>query len=602
MPRALRRLAARLRRRLPGRPPVEFVVAPHGWVRLPAGLLDPWRGPRVLDFLEQEGLVDPRRVRRSTPARGLDLARVHDLDYLEGLELPGATERAFGMRLGDQVEQRVLRAHRAQVGATVQAAGRALETGGVVVHPGGGFHHARRDRAAGFCLFNDVAIAVARLRDLGFTDRIAVIDLDLHDGDGTRSIFAADPSVHTYSIHNRPWDDAGGAESTSIALGSGVGDERYLEALRATLPPLLDRFRPRLAFFLAGVDVAEDDDLGDWRITAGGIVARDAFVLGELGARRVPAVVLLAGGYGEEAWRHAARSLARLCHGRHAIEPPSTSEALVSRFRGLARELSAAELGGYGDELLTAEDLEEILGAAPARRFLGFYTGGGIELALERLGYFADVRSLGFDSPVVELDPGGPEGDILRVFGDGERRELLVELRARRDRRALPGFELLWLEWLLLQNPRASFTAERPRLPGQTFPGLGMLRETMTALVLVCDRLKLDGIGITAAHYHPASQSIAEMHLLDPADEPVFAAVCAAVRGLPIPEASRLVELGGLVDEATGEPYRWRPLSMLYPVSERLRAWFAARERPAAGPAPRFLRREPVPGAAVPVP
>jgi acetoin utilization deacetylase AcuC-like enzyme len=597
MPRALRRLAARLRRRLSGRPPVDFVVAPQGCVRLPAGLLDPWRGPRVLDFLEQEGLVDAHRVRRAQPARSLDLARIHDLAYLEGLEQPGSTDRAFGMRLGERVEQRVLRAHRAQVGATIEAAARALETRGVVVHPGGGFHHARRDRAAGFCLFNDVAIAIARLRENGFAAPIAVVDLDLHDGDGTRSIFAADASVHTFSIHSRAWDDEQAVESTSIELGTAVEDARLLETLRASLPPLLDRYRPRLAFYLAGVDVAEDDDLGDWLVSADGIVARDAFVMDELGRRQVPAVVLLAGGYGENAWRHAARSLSRLCTGRRPVEPPTTAEALVSRFRGLARELSASALGGFGDELLTAEDLEEVLGGGGTRRFLGFYTNQGIELALERLGYFAELRALGFDTPVVELDPGGADGDILRVFGAPDRRELLVELRARRDRRTLPPFELLWLEWLLLQNPRAGFTAERPRLPGQTHPGLGMLRETMTALVLVCDRLKLDGIGVTAAHFHPAAQSLGEMHLLEPNEEAAFAAACAAVRGLPIPEAARRVEVDGLVEATTGEIYHWQPLTLIYPVSAGLRDWFAQRQRRSApGAAPRYLLRDPVPG------
>ncbi|MBP1642062.1 MAG: histone deacetylase superfamily [Acidobacteria bacterium] len=594
MARALRRLLWSARRRLAGQAPVELVVAPDGSVRLPGGLVDPWRATRILAFLEERGLVDRRRVRRAAAARLSDLAPVHDLDYLEGLERPGATAKAFGAHLGDRLEQDALDAHRAQVGATLLAARRALETGGVAVHLGGGFHHAHRGRGAGFCLLNDVAVAIAAVRQAGFDGPVAVIDLDLHDGDGTRSIFLADPTVHTYSIHNRPWDDLQGPESSAFALGSGVEDARYLGVLGDTLPPLLDRFRPRLAFLLAGVDPAEDDSLGDWRITAGGLVARDALVLGELARRRVPAVVLLAGGYGEDAWRHSARSLSRLLSGGVVLEPPSTSETLVTRFRGLAEELPAALLGGYGDELLSAEDLEEVLGASPAQRFLGFYTRAGLEVALERLGYLEEVRRLGFDAPLIDLDLGGADGDTLRVFGAPDRRELLVELRVRRDRRAMPGFELLWVEWLLLQNPRLPFGGEREPLPGQAHPGLGMLRETMAALVLVCDRLKLDGIGVAAAHFHPAANSPGEMRLLDPAEAALFRSMVEAVRGRPAREACLAVERDGLVDEETGERVAWRPFNMIFPVSARLREWF---ERPeyvelAQAPGPRLRRAD----------
>jgi acetoin utilization deacetylase AcuC-like enzyme len=595
MIRSLRRLGYSVRRRLAGRAPVGLVVAPDHCVRLPVGLLDPWRNARILSFLEDGGLADVRHARRATPARTDDLGRVHDFDYLEGLERPGATERAFGVRLSERLEQCVLDSHRGQVGATSLAARLAVERGGVVVHAGGGFHHARRDRGAGFCLFNDVAIAIARRRERGFSGRVAVLDLDLHDGDGTRSIFAADATVHTYSIHSCRWDDDESAiESTSIELGSGVEDARYLESLGDSLPPLLDRFRPELAFFLAGVDPAADDALGDWKISAAALVERDRMVLDELERRAVPTVIVLAGGYGEDAWRHSARSLARLFSGGRAIEPPTTATLLMTRFRQLARELSASDLGETGDELLTSEDLVEALGIGPSRRLLGFYTRAGIELALERLGYFQELRELGFDSPVVEIETGGAEGDTMRVFASPARADLLVELRVRRDRSQLTGFELVWVEWLLLQNPRVPFTGERQPLPGQSHPGLGMLRETVAALVLVCDRLHLDGIGVTASHFHPAAHSLGEMHFLDPADEPLFRSLGDAVTGLPVAVACAAIEHGGLVDAATGEVFEWRPFRMILPVSAGLRERFEAPpyREVAARPGPVFqLRR-----------
>src|SRR5262249_1369177 len=147
------------------------------------------------------------------------------------------------------------------------------------VNLGGGFHHARRDRGQGFCLFNDVAVAMAALRRSGFTGRVLVVDLDLHDGDGTRSLFAADPTVFTYSVHNRNWDDAAAVGTAAIELGSGGGDARLLATVGETLPPIVAAHRPELVVYLAGCDPAADDGLGDWQLTLDGMLARDRTVV-----------------------------------------------------------------------------------------------------------------------------------------------------------------------------------------------------------------------------------------------------------------------------------------------------------------------------------
>ena len=569
--RGLRRFALGLSRRA-----LDILYAPECCVALPGGLLDKWRSLRILEFLDGAGLVDRRRLHRSPEATLLDLVRVHDADYLERLERPGGTETTFGERLPDALEQELVTAQRRMAGATARAAELALERRGTVLHLGGGLHHARADRGAGFCLYNDVAVAIARLRAGGYAAPIAVIDLDLHDGDGTRALFAMDSTVHTLSIHNQPWDDGEAVESTSIALGTGVEDRRYLAAVEESVPPLLDRFRPGLVLFLAGADPAADDALGDWRISEEGMLGRDSRVFDQLARRAIPAVVLLAGGYGEHAWRHPARSLATLLSGGRRVEPPTTATVVMARLRGLAGSLRDGELGNGGNDLLTADDLAEIFGhgAQAPERFLRFYTLAGVELALERLGYLEEIRRLGFEDPRLELDLGRPDGDTLRVYAGSDRSELLLELRARRDRKMLPGFELVWVEWLLLQNPRARSGPDRPLLPGQSHPGLGMLRETMAAMILVCERLKLDGVGVTASHFHPAARSSNHMLFLDPSDAPLFRALVKAVEGLSVPEAALAVEHGGLVDATTGEVFEWRPFSMVLPVSGRLQARF----------------------------
>src|SRR5690606_12394579 len=147
-----------------------------------------------------------------------------------------------------------------------------------------------------FCLINDVAVAIAELRSSSMAEPIAVIDLDVHDGDGTRSLFATDPSVHTFSIHNENWGPTEAVSSTSIALGAEVHDPEYLAALREHLPAMLDSHRPRLVFLLAGCDPAADDDLGNWRITDDGMLARDRYVIEQLHARGVRSIVWLLAG------------------------------------------------------------------------------------------------------------------------------------------------------------------------------------------------------------------------------------------------------------------------------------------------------------------
>jgi acetoin utilization deacetylase AcuC-like enzyme len=542
--------------------------------------LDPLRAEKILTALELLGLLHPADVTAPAPASLRDLLRVHDRDYLEALSEAAPFERAFGVPLDDTQRGRALTTQRAMTGGTLAAARLALSRHAIVYNLGGGFHHARRDRGQGFCLFNDVAVAVAALRRGGFDGRVLVVDLDLHDGDGTRAIFATDPLVHTYSVHNRPWDDAAdlAVGNTAIELGTGVGDERYLATVRDTLAPVVAQHRPDLVFYLAGCDPAGDDRIGDWKISAEGMLARDRLVLelvrGPLGQGKVPLVVLLAGGYGERSWRHTTRTLAWLGSGGETLELPGDDEVLVARYRSIARLLSPAELSGESETESWGLTEEDLFGSLQGReldaRLLGFYPAHGVELVLESSGIFDRLRDLGYETPVVDLDLSRPDGHMVRIWGQPQRRELLGEIRMRRDRQSYPGCELLAIEWLLLQNPRAPFTPERPPLPGQRHPGLGLLRDVLALLVQVCHRLHLDGITYTPSHFHLASQSTKYLFFREPADAATFDAVRAALAGLPLAEASRLVAAGKVVDAATGRPYAWRPLPMVLAVSDAL--------------------------------
>jgi acetoin utilization deacetylase AcuC-like enzyme len=562
---------------------VDFVYTRRYQVELPGVLHDPRRGEQILAFLDSTGLLGRRSLHAPSPATFRQLRRVHTDDYLDSLNLPGALLRIVGLTLSEELSDRVLATQRFMVGGTIRAAALALKSGGLAVTLGGGLHHAFADRGERFCVYNDVAAAIAELRALGFDSRILVVDLDVHDGDGTRSLFAHDPTVHTFSIHNRSSGDLDAVEATVIELGFGVDDATYLEAVRSRLPPIFAAFQPALVFYLAGVDPAADDQIGDWKISAAGLLERDLFVLDCVrgargGDRRLPLVITLAGGYGLNAWRYSARFFSCLLNGGQsgeAIEPPSTEEALLTRYRRLARELEPHELTGEprrtDDWGLTAADLGAVGGLHGPRRFLGYYSPQGLELALERAGLLDRLRGLGFEPLTLEMDLDNPTGDTVRLYGDAARRELLIEARARIDRGTLPGLALLRVEWLLLQNPRAEFTADRPRLPGQSHPGLGISQDVVALLILACDRLQLDGLVFVPAHYHSASQGRKWLRFLDPRDEGVFRALRQALHGLPLSEATRAVDEKRVVDARTGEPFVWRPMPMVMPVTDRLR-------------------------------
>jgi hypothetical protein len=286
-------------------------------------------------------------------------------------------------------------------------------------------------------------------------------------------------------------------------------------------------------------------------------------------------VILLAGGYGPSAWRQSARFFGTLLAGR-VREPPPNEEMTLARFRHLARLLDPVQLTGMGpaDEWrLTDEDI--VAGLDPYERqdrLLGYYSPHGVELALERYGFLSQIRALGFKEPELAIDLGGADGDRIRIHGDSDRSELLLELCLRRERRAVPGMELLLVDWLLLQNPRAAFAPERPALPGQKHPGLGLLDEVVALLILICDRLRLDGLLYVPSHYHLAELSERRgLRFLRRADQARFEAMRAACAGLSLLEASWALEQGLVVDARTAEPVQWRGEPMVLPVTERLR-------------------------------
>ena len=262
----------------------------------------------LMDVIVGEGLVGPGGAVTPILAPEGWLTLAHDLAYVSGVlhqTLDAGTQR----RIGFPVEETVARRSRAATAGTVLAARLALEHG-VACNTAGGSHHAHADGGAGFCVFNDVAVAIRVLQADGLIDRALVVDLDVHQGDGTARIFEADDSVVTYSVHaaeNYPMRKAN--SDLDIALPDGVRDEAYLEMLRETLPHLIGTAEPDIVLYNAGVDPHRDDKLGRLSLSDDGLAARDHHVLSLMQSLGLPVACVIGGGYADDvevlAHRHA---------------------------------------------------------------------------------------------------------------------------------------------------------------------------------------------------------------------------------------------------------------------------------------------------------
>jgi acetoin utilization deacetylase AcuC-like enzyme len=262
-------------------------------ITLPEGHKFPiWKYGLLRNALEKEGLF---HVEQASPASAETVSLAHDPAYVSRFAA-GTLDRAEMRRIGLPWSHDLVQRAFASVGGTISASRQALRHGwGATL--GGGTHHAFRSEGAGFCVFNDVAVTIHFLRKGGLIRRAAVVDLDVHQGDGTAEIFQNDPGVFTLSIHcqsNFPFRKK--QSSLDVALPDGVEDDEYLRRLDEVLPAAF-AFRPDIVFYQSGVDPLATDVLGRLSLTHQGLIERDRRVFIAARHAGVPLVLTSGGGY-----------------------------------------------------------------------------------------------------------------------------------------------------------------------------------------------------------------------------------------------------------------------------------------------------------------
>ena len=269
------------------------------YVPLPDGHPFPMgKFPALHHRLLDEHLIEPGDVVAPRQADWADLRRVHTSGYLDRLARGTLSDHAE-RRMGLPWSKRLVYRSRLAVQGTINAAYMAL-TDGVAANLAGGTHHAFPDRGEGFCVLNDVAVAIRVLQSACWARRILIVDLDVHQGNANAAVFADDDSVFTFSMHgakNYPFEKP--PSSLDVPLDDDTDDRTYLQTLRAYLPDTLDTVNPDLVFYLGGIDVAADDRFGRTALTREGLHARDGYVLERIRDRNLPVVLLLSGGYAE---------------------------------------------------------------------------------------------------------------------------------------------------------------------------------------------------------------------------------------------------------------------------------------------------------------
>jgi acetoin utilization deacetylase AcuC-like enzyme len=257
---------------------------------------------RIRDALVEQKVIKRKKILVPEMVSYQDMGLVHTESYIKNIQDPTHVSQLFHLHLDTPWDSAILEFFRIVTGGTLMATEYAIHNRAAVFNLGGGFHHAQPDKAAGFCLINDVAIAISKYHKCNLLTRAMIIDLDYHQGDGNLLIFKDDPDIMTFSMHASSWLTVDKQNNIDLIVPEKSDGQQYLQILRSHLPPAFYNFKPDLVFYIAGSDPYEADTIGDMKLTRQEMLDRNLFVYNLVYSQNVPLVILAGGGYGPHSW------------------------------------------------------------------------------------------------------------------------------------------------------------------------------------------------------------------------------------------------------------------------------------------------------------
>ena len=258
---------------------------------------------KIRDRLVKEKLIKRKNILSPEMATYEDLALVHTREYLKSIQDPVKVGQMLRIGAVEPWDSYIVEFFRTVTGGTILAADYALKNNGIIFNIGGGFHHAYSDHAAGFCLLNDIAVAIEKARIKHDLTRVLIIDLDYHQGDGYLEFYKNEPNVYTFSMNAARWLDINKENNLDILLPHNLSGKEYLDILYRNLDPVFETFLPDLVIYIAGSDPYELDTLCDLNLSREDMLQRNLYVANLVKSIKVPMVVVAGGGYGVESWK-----------------------------------------------------------------------------------------------------------------------------------------------------------------------------------------------------------------------------------------------------------------------------------------------------------
>lgn len=263
---------------------------------------DIYKYQRIRKKLIEAKLIRPKDILQPKTCSYSEIAKIHEQNYISQLKDPQTVNRMLKLEINSLWDNSVLEYYRAVCGGTIKAFFAAFDFKMPVFNFSGGFHHAYPDKAEGFCLLNDIAIAIRCLRESRPIKRILVIDLDYHQGNGTRYIFRDDPAVYTYSLHAALWETSPAIANRDREVDNQISDSDYNNFVQKDLNEIKNEFKPDFVVYIAGSDPYEQDTLADMHLSRDGLLRRNMYILGLCKKNDWPLAILPGGGYGPNSW------------------------------------------------------------------------------------------------------------------------------------------------------------------------------------------------------------------------------------------------------------------------------------------------------------